>query len=268
MPVQGEAANGYKVYQANQAKKKAVTAKVVAAPGGPHPYEQGNEVAKGYANRDRAYIGVSTGNRDDALGLGPAGDYLHLPGHGAGGSGHGSGGGGPAVKPVFDASPYAFDGAPYDKLMAAMQSGLVTDQASAKGAYDTLDQHLAQLSDPYAHIQPAAAAQVDPSQLAALLQSQGGDSAGLRAQAQFLQAQNGSSAAASDRLAQMLSANQQGWNQSTQAIGQQSRADASTDLMAQFNAMKAALDAKKLAAQGQMSRDQALAQSAFNERNA
>lgn len=291
----GEAANGYKVYQQTQAAKKPVAA---TAPN--HVYENPNAVAQGQKNKDYVYADQTQGKQDAFNRLYQNGlvDKWGRPGPQApvaptgygpsGGRGRGGGGGGGgAATPAgpfdsspynFDPSPYKFDGAPFDALQASLQSGVSADQASANTAYDQLDQHLANLQNPYAHIQPAQAAQVDPTQLSALIQSQGGGDAGLRAQAQFLQAQNGSQAAASDRLAQMLSANQQAYNQGTQSAAQQGRVGAQGDLMAQYNAMKARLDAQKLSAQQQMDRQRLqaqagndharmVAQAAYNERN-
>lgn len=286
MTVNGEAANGYKVYQAQQAATQKKVAAIPKRPASAQPIN-GNEVAQGYAHQDMAYAGNARAAQDDfhlqeQLGLIDKYGRPTAP-HGPARSGSGGGSGhvaGPfdASPYAFDGTPYAFDGAPYDALMAAMQKGYGADQANQTSAFNALDQHLSQLSDPYAHIQPAQAAQVDPSQLSALLQSQGGNDAGLRAQAQYLQATNQSSASAQDRLAQLLSGNQQAWNQSTQSAGQLARTGASADLTAQFNALKAKLDAQKLAGQTQADRERMLAQAAndhermlaqaaYNERN-
>lgn len=158
-------------------------------------------------------------------------------GSGGGGSRSGGGGGGAAAS--------TFDPAALDRLLALVNGSVTADRASAKSAYDGLDKYMAGLSDPYAHIQPAAQAQVDPSQFAALLQSQGVGDAGLRAQAQFLQAQNGSSAAAGDRLAQLMSANQQSWNQGSRTAGKLAAQQTDADLLSQLQALQAQIETRK-----------------------
>lgn len=269
MAYQGEAASGYRVYQQNQKKKTPTPVKSGVLKG----IGYGNEVQQGYKNLDQTYADNAEGDRQTAaflraMGLSPQGGAQASYGSGGGGGGGGGSYAAAAPKPTFDATPYQFNGAPYDTLLQAMQKGYGTDQASAGNAYNELDRYLSQLQDPYAHIQPAQAAQVDPSQLANLIRSQGGGDAGLLAQAQFLQAQNGQSAAASNRLAQLLSANQQSWNQGTQATAKTARTQSQDELLAQFNALKAQIEAQKLSQQQQLDRERMLAQAAFNERNA
>lgn len=153
--------------------------------------------------------------------------------NGGGGSRYGGGGGAAAQK------------AQYDALIAKLGAAGTADRDAAKAAYGRYDQYAAGLSNPWANIGPAQQAQVDPSVLANLITSQGGGDAGLRAQAQFLQAQNGATAGASDRLAQQMAANQTAWNQSARGQGQLAAAGADTDLAAQLMQLQTMLEMKK-----------------------
>ena len=150
-----------------------------------------------------------------------------------GGSRYGGGGSAAAQK------------AQYDALIAKLGAAGTADRDAAKAAYGRYDQYAAGLSNPWANIGPAQQAQVDPSVLANLITSQGGGDAGLRAQAQFLQAQNGATAGASDRLAQQMAANQTAWNQSARGQGQLAAAGADTDLAAQLMQLQTMLEMKK-----------------------
>lgn len=132
-----------------------------------------------------------------------------------------------------------------DALMAKLTQAGDKDRAAAKAAYGAYDQYAAGLSNPWEKIGPAQQAQVDPSVLANLIQSQGGGDAGLRAQAQFLQGQNAATAGASDRLAQQMAANQAAWNQSARGQGQLAAAGADSEFAAQLLQLQAMIEAKK-----------------------
>lgn len=251
-----------------------VTAKPKPKPSN-HTYENGNEKAAGYANRDQTYIGQKAAEQDfynanpnlnpyapQAPAPKPTAPAVHHSG--------GGGGGGAPARPALDLSMY-------DQLaqLAAQQSSQATvganqavaaDRDVATRSYGELDKYLAGLTDPYAHIAPAAAAQVDPTKLAALMRSQGGGDAGLMAQAQFLQANNNSYAAQQDRLAQMLSAAQQASNQSTQAAGKIGGQQVQDDLSAQLRALLAGISSKGRDSQMQIAQQRAAAQDAYNQK--
>lgn len=133
-----------------------------------------------------------------------------------------------------------------DKFYGTVSAAGAKDQAAAQAAMQAYDQYASKLGNPYAAIGPARAAQVDPSALSNLILSQGGGDAGLQAQAQFLQAQNGSQARASDRLAQMLAANQGAWNQSARTEGKLSGQQTQAEIAAQLLALKAAIEKQKV----------------------
>jgi hypothetical protein len=164
----------------------------------------------------------------------------------------------------------------YDQLaqLAAQQaaqattgvsSAVAADQKTAADRYAELDKFLSQMTDPYAHIAPAAAAQVDPTKLAALMRSQGGGDAGLMAQAQFLQGTNNAYAAQQDRLAQLLSAATQHSNQQTQASGKLAGQQTQDELSAQQRALLAVIQQKQRDAQMQIATDRANALNAYNQ---
>ena len=134
-----------------------------------------------------------------------------------------------------------------DKLMATMTGAVSADQKVATDRFAELDLYMQGLENPYASIGPAQEAQVQSDDLSNLLMSQGGDDAGLRAQAQFLQAQNGATAGASDRRAAMLRAAQAAWNQSSRTSGQLAGQQVQGDLASQLLAMKAAIESQKVA---------------------
>ena len=158
---------------------------------------------------------------------------------GGGGGGYGGGGSSAADKAAKLAA--------LDKLMATMTGAVSADQKVATDRFAELDLYMQGLENPYASIGPAQEAQVQSDDLSNLLMSQAGDDAGLRAQAQFLQAQNGASAGASDRRAAMLRAAQAAWNQSSRTSGQLAGQQVQGDLASQLLAMKAAIESQKVA---------------------
>lgn len=236
----------------------------------------GGEAAAGYrtvttdptaAARAGDYVaGVDHRAQQSQLaGITPSWTTQHVPAYGSGSGGGGGGGsaGGPAYDPAILDQLLSQYQSQYDTSLSKsrdtnnaylgdLQSAYGKDAGNANGAYNQLDQYLSSLQNPYDSIGPASAAQVDPSQLANLIRSQGGGDAGLLAQAQFLQAQNGSAASASDRLASLLKANQASFNQGTQVAGKQARAQSTDQLLAQLAALRTH------AQQGQASNEQAL----------
>jgi hypothetical protein len=153
---------------------------------------------------------------------------------GGGGGGRYGGGGGSGVNKVA-----------LDALLAKLKDAGAADGAAMRNAYANYDTYAAGLSNPWKDIAPAQQAQVDPSVLANLIQSQGGGDAGLRAQAQFLQGQNAATAGASDRLAQQRAANQTAWNQSARGQGKLAQGQAEADLAAQLQQLQAMIELKK-----------------------
>lgn len=161
------------------------------------------------------------------------------------GGGGGGGGGGLSASQQLAEQRRREAMAALDALAAKLPGAVSADRAAAANAYGQLDQYLAGLSNPYANAQMPSATQVDPTALANLLQSQGADSAGLRAQAQYLQAQNAQSQQAAARQAQLLAAAQDAWNQSARTGGKQAAAQADAELAAQLLQLQSALAMRK-----------------------
>lgn len=210
---------------------------------------------------DRLYDGARNGDQPqpDWPGGGPSGG-------GSRGYGRGGGGGGGVDNTGAQSQ--------IDLLMKLMNSGAMTsptrsftpdtamrsqldgaysaDSARQGQAFDQLDQYAASLGNAYDAQPQAQAARVNPDDLAALLGSQGGSDAGLRAEAQYLQGQNEQSAGAQNRYTEALRATQAGWNQSVGSEAKMSRNFAGEELGAQRRGMEAQIAASDQSRQRQI----------------
>lgn len=215
---------------------------------------------------DAGYFGANGGRGMSGgyggYGTGGGGGY----GGGYGGGGRRGGGGGGSSSAAYQSqinsltallnsgklrSP-AQQFVPDDTMRGQLEAAYGADSARQGQAYDQLDQYLGGLSNAYADAPAAQRAQIDPTQLQALIQSQGGSGQGLGAEAQFLAQQNEASAGAQDRYQQAMSAMQAGWNQSAQSEARQGRTYAGEELSAQRRGVASQIDAADMARRRQI----------------
>jgi hypothetical protein len=206
---------------------------------GDHMY---NGLERGYA-----YEARKAGAAPLGMPPGPAG-----PGGGGSGGGWGGGGGGGgqadkenALRQIAGLLELMKSGAFTAKADPALQGqitqGVAADRAAAGGTYNALDAWLAKnQGNPYQDMQLQAMPQLDAG-LAALLQSQGSDSAGYQAQVGMANTLGAQTDVAGQNLKAQLAAQMAGSNQSRLAESQQARAYADQSIGAQERGMQFAL---------------------------